>query len=165
MKWVCMCILGFWQSLFLSLMKSQLNCRLFVDVKAPLVLINMQDPSDGPQGRSPQHLDAFDRCQNDWWPFRLTPAPIWALPTSLFPCKSSLLHVNPFHLPTIHHTHFSTHKHTSCQDMSAQPPRNAHFLKGHYGGPPHSPAQCHMSDSYMRTQPCMHTHTHACTHR
>lgn len=39
------------------------------------------------------------------------------MPTSFFPGKSSLLCVSSFHLPTIHHSHFSAHIHAALVRM------------------------------------------------
>lgn len=53
------------------------------------------------------------------------------IPTSLFPCKSSLLHVSSFYLPTIHHSHFSTHTNASCPGSVHHPAsQKPSFSKG-----------------------------------
>lgn len=63
------------------------------------------------------------------------------LPAPHPPHKSSLHVVSSIHLPTIHHSHFCTHTHTSCQVMSCLP------------SPPHfSPELYCMSDTHGLTQ-------------
>lgn len=69
------------------------------------------------------------------------------IPTSLFPCKSLLLHVSYFHLPTIHHSHIPAHIRTSRQNMSSQASQNPSSLKGRYGR------------SYSMSRSSSHTHT------
>lgn len=75
----------------------------------------MQDPSDGPSGTEPQHLDPLDRAPSDWWPL------LWFEPRTNL-CKSSLLQRQ--HLPSSHnpsHTHRVTDKDTLSHFVFTSP--------------------------------------------